>query len=323
MYCSKMSRFLFERLTLLLVGTLLMYLVMATLMKNSGMMADINLPVDETIVADIESRIGNKLQLTNYEKGLLGCIIPNKSIDIRFADIKGLHDTKKTLLDSVVKPLRKRSTCPLLAPPNGIILHGPPGTGKTMLAKALCKELDCPFINFSANVIENKLYGESSKILDALMTLAEKVQPCVVFIDEMDGFFSTRNSLDQAFVNNLKSLIFSKVDGISTSKNSIVFIGTTNRLDQIDPAMKRRMRCHVHVPLPDLAARLGILRAHVGAYTAEDVDLDKVAEQCKGLSGSDIYEFCKHAAHASSHSDPLKMTQSVMNSSIKYFVDSL
>ena len=316
-----MSRFLCERLILLLAGSLLMYLVMDKLIKNTGM-ADIDLPVDEKIISTIESNIGRKIQLSTYERALLRCVIPHESITTRFADIKGLKETKRILLESVVKPLRKKPKCPLLAPPNGIILHGPPGTGKTMLAKALCRELDCPFINFSANIIENKLYGESSKILDALMSLAEKVQPCVVFIDEMDGFFSTRSSLDQSFVNNLKSLIFSKVDGISTNKNRIVFIGTTNRIDQIDPAMKRRMRCHVHVPLPDRCAIARMLRTHLREYVDEDVDLNKTAELCDGLSGSDIYELCKRAAHASPASSPFKISQSVMDSSIKYFVDS-
>jgi len=239
----------------------------------------------------------SELSLTNHEKIIYSMVIDKKNINTSFKDIKG-HSESKTLIESqIIKPLLsfKKPPHKLIQPPNGIILYGPPGTGKTMLTKALCKTSKMNFINFSTNVIENKMFGESSKLVNALFTLADKLKPCVVFIDEMDGFFGKRNDFEQSFITNLKTLFYMKMDGIIKRDNSIVFIGATNRLESIDPAMLRRMRVHVEISLPDWEARKNMLEENFDGIL--DFDLDDLKTSTDGLSGSDINELCKIVAN--------------------------
>ena len=325
-----MSRYVLERMSLMIVGSFLMYFVCVLLLEKAACIDD---TTDMGSCMHMESSIakqkGCKLNLSQHEKKLLSCVVPRESITVRFEDVIGLDETKETLLNTVVHPLTNKTAaheCKLLSPPNGIILYGPPGTGKTMLAKAVCNALDCAFLSVSIDTVENKMYGESSKIVSALMSLAQKIAPCVVFFDEMDGFFSVRNSIDQSFVNNLKTQMLTKMDGLTSQyqENRVVFMGTTNRLDQVDPAIKRRMRTHIFVPLPDQETRARMLELHVGAYEdKQGIDYLKVAEVCEGLSGSDIDELCKHAAHQSvkKHSGKqLSISEELMVNSAKYFV---
>lgn len=282
-----MSRQLFEKVFLIVLGTYLTYiftlkLLDYTMLQESG---------QENII------VPNQLNLTSHEKIIYSMVVDKSNLKIGFDDVKGLPECKRLISKQIIKPLKSMKKCShkLIQPPNGIIFYGPPGTGKTMLSKALCKSTNMNFINFSTNIIENKMFGESSKLVNALFTLAEKLKPCVVFIDEIDGFFGTRNDFEQGFVTNIKTLFYTKMDGMIQRDNSIVFIGATNRLNSVDPAMLRRMRLHVEIGLPDWEARKQILQDSFDGIVK--FDLEELKSATIGMSGSDIHELCKIVAN--------------------------
>jgi ATP-dependent 26S proteasome regulatory subunit len=234
----------------------------------------------------------HSIDLTTHEKSILSNIIYPEDISCSFESIGGHEDIKQQLEKVLFKPLKMNLKEPLFSPPNGIILHGSPGTGKTMFAKAIAKKLDGVFISCSPSLFENKYYGESTKLIKALFSFANKVEPCVIFIDEIDGILGNRNDFDQSLVNEVKTIFLSEMDGIIQRKPTVVFIGATNKLYSIDKAVKRRMRLHIEVPLPDEDARKSILNLHLGRYKLE---LDAILKDTEGFSGSDLFELCKLA----------------------------
>lgn len=198
-----------------------------------------------------------------------------------FQDIIGLDDTCK-LLKALLDPKLKRK-------PGGVILHGPPGTGKTLLARAVAKDSAIPFYVCSPESIEDKYVGESGRRLRALFSLAEKTAPSVVFVDEIDGFAGTRNSLDQSHVTQLKTIFLTALDGL-VSRGRVTVIAATNRLAAVDPAVKRRLRLWVEVKLPSEETLARILEKE-GAQPAAARDL--APELFKsGFSGSDAAQLC-------------------------------
>ena len=136
-------------------------------------------------------------------------IIHPDDIDVRFSDIGGLDPIVSTLRESVIYPLLYpelfRSSNALLSAPKGVLLFGPPGCGKTMLAKALAKESRATFINIAASALASKWYGESNKLVAGLFSLARKVQPSIIFIDEIDSFLRERSKNDHEATGMLKA----------------------------------------------------------------------------------------------------------------------
>ena len=129
-------------------------------------------------------------------------------MDVRFSDIAGLEDIIASLQESVIYPLlypQIFQTSTLLSAPKGVLLYGPPGCGKTMLAKALAKESGATFINIAASVLTNKWFGESNKLVAGLFRLARKCQPCIVFIDEIDSFLRERDRGDHEATGMMKA----------------------------------------------------------------------------------------------------------------------
>jgi SpoVK/Ycf46/Vps4 family AAA+-type ATPase len=195
-------------------------------------------------------------------------------------DIGGLEDIISSLQESVIIPLLYpglfRSSSNLLTAPKGVLLYGPPGCGKTMLAKALAKESNATFINIAASVLTNKWFGESNKLVAGLFSLAKKTQPSIIFIDEIDSFLRERSKGDHEVTAMMKaefmtcvisfplavtgaSCLCSLWDGLLSSSDRILVLGATNRLRDIDPAFLRRMPKQFPLSLPDAAQREKIL----------------------------------------------------------------
>ena len=275
------SRSFVEKILLMIIGSYLTYFIAIQIMKES-------LFSDEEI-----SHYDGPLNLNSHEKIIHNYVVSPDQMNVSMNDIKGLTHAKSLLEKLVINPFKKNKK---VNPPNGIILYGPPGTGKTMLAKALCKTMNVNFIAFEQSFIEQKMFGESAKMLRALFTLAEKIKPCVVFIDEIDGIFSERSVFDQSFVTGLKTQMLMHLDGFIEKDPSILFFGATNRLNSIDPALKRRMRAHIEVPLPSLEDRCDIFKNYLNNI---EIDYDELAKYTDGFSGSDIYEACKIASYTS------------------------
>jgi SpoVK/Ycf46/Vps4 family AAA+-type ATPase len=218
-----------------------------------------------------------------------------------FDAVIGLDDTKKLLKALLTSSAAE--DCP-----NGVILHGPPGTGKTMLAKAVAQDLgDVPMFLLDPTTIEDKYVGESGRRLRALFSVARKCQPSVIFIDELDGFASTRSALDASHVTTLKTVLLTLLDGMATGDEKVTVIAATNRLSAVDPAVRRRLRLWVEVPPPTEEALKEILvRAGAPAQAASDI-----APECHaaGLTGSDARQLCALARIEAAATDTIMSTE--------------
>ncbi|KAH9891903.1 ATPase [Cubamyces lactineus] len=256
--------------------------------------------VNEKSLKALESLGHRDLKLDDYESQIASEVIHPDDIDVRFTDIGGLDSIISSLRESVIYPLRfphLYTSSSLLGAPKGVLLFGPPGCGKTMLAKALAKESGATFINIAASVITNKWYGESNKLVAALFSLARKTQPSIVFIDEIDSFLRERTKNDHEVTGMMKAEFMTLWDGLTTSADRILVLGATNRPNDIDSAILRRMPKRFAVGLPNVDQREKILRLMLNnTPLAPDFSIRTLAEKTEDHSGSDLKELCRNAA---------------------------
>ena len=222
-------------------------------------------------------------------------------------DIGGLGDVIDELKESVIYPLTMpelyaRSSS-LLSAPSGVLLYGPPGCGKTMLAKALAHESGATFINLHISTLTEKWYGDSNKLVSAVFSLARKLQPSIVFIDEIDAVLGTRRSGEHEASGMVKAEFMTHWDGLTSANTSgepqrILLLGATNRIQDIDEAILRRMPKKFSVSLPAAPQRLRILGLVLKdtRIDKESFDLEYLVRVTAGMSGSDIKEACRDAA---------------------------
>lgn len=241
-----------------------------------------------------------KVQLSSYERTILSSVVIAEDIEVTFNDIGGLDNVISDLHESVIYPLTMPeiyTNNPLLKAPSGVLLYGPPGCGKTMLAKALAKESGANFISVRMSTIMDKWYGESNKIVDAMFSLANKLEPCIIFIDEIDSFLRERSSTDHEVTANLKAEFMTLWDGL-LNNGRVMIIGATNRINDIDDAFLRRLPKRFLVSLPNIEQRTKILEVLLGNTELDkaNFDLSLIAKCSGGLSGSDLKELCREAA---------------------------
>nr|XP_002129659.1 ATPase family AAA domain-containing protein 1-like [Ciona intestinalis] len=246
------------------------------------------------------------LNLTEYELNIASQLIIPKDIPVSWNQIGGLDYIVEQIKETVILPFHKRDIfrqCKLFLPPKGILLYGPPGCGKTMIAKATAREAGCAFINIEVQQLTDKWYGESQKLAAAVFSLAHKLQPAIIFIDEIDAFLQMRSDRDHEVTAMMKATFMSLWDGLASDNESQVMVmGATNRPQQIDQAILRRMPIKLNVPMPDLKQRANILSIVLEVEdVSDDVDLELLSESLNGFSGSDIREMCRHASVARVH----------------------
>uniref|UniRef100_A0A0K8R5Z9 Putative 26s proteasome regulatory subunit n=1 Tax=Ixodes ricinus TaxID=34613 RepID=A0A0K8R5Z9_IXORI len=250
----------------------------------------------------ILKRIGvTNVNLTEYELSIAAQLIDPRDINICWDSIAGLEEITQELRETVILPIQKRDLftgSQLIQPPKGVLLHGPPGCGKTMIAKATAREAGARFINLEVAALTDKWYGESQKLAAAVFTLAVKIQPCIVFIDEIDSFLRSRDSQDHEATAMMKAQFMCLWDGLITDPScQVVVMGATNRPHDVDKAILRRMPAMFHVGLPNLQQRAGIVQLILKTEAlSEDVNLTRIARQTEGFSGSDLRELCRNAA---------------------------
>ncbi|KAJ2549032.1 hypothetical protein EV175_004600, partial [Coemansia sp. RSA 1933] len=261
-----------------------------------------------------------KKSLSDYEERLVGSIVDPTSIPTGFSQVCVKEETVTTLQEII--------TLPMLRPEyfskgvlrrygvSGILLFGPPGTGKTMLAKAVAKESGSVVLNIRASDIYDKYVGEGEKLAEAVFTLARKVAPCVIFIDEVDALFSARSTGENnKFRRDIMNQIMSEWDGINTSRKrgtaantngsspppppQVMVMAATNRPFDLDDAILRRLPRRILIDLPNTEERARILAIHLqGENLEQDVDLKALAQRADSFSGSDLKNLCVAAALA-------------------------
>lgn len=229
--------------------------------------------------------------------------------DIHWDDIGGLENLKETLIEAVEWPLTHSTDFNRIGiqPSKGILLFGPPGTGKTMLSKAVATESKANFISVKGSEILSKWFGESERKIAEIFKKAKQASPCIIFFDEIDAIAPTRGSAagEPRVVERMVNTLLSEMDGLEELRG-VVVIGATNRPDLMDPALLRPGRFDevVLVPPPDEKARLDILRVHVKNMALdEDVNLTELAKKTKGYSGADIEALCRKAGMIALHED--------------------
>ncbi|CAL9150564.1 unnamed protein product [Musa hybrid cultivar] len=238
-----------------------------------------------------------------FEKRLLTDVIPPNDIGVTFDDIGALENVKETLKELVMLPLQRPELfCKgqLTKPCKGILLFGPPGTGKTMLAKAVATEAGANFINISMSSITSKWFGEGEKYVKAVFTLASKIAPSVIFVDEVDSMLGRReNPGEHEAMRKMKNEFMVNWDGLRTKdKERVLVLAATNRPFDLDEAVIRRLPRRLMVNLPDTSNREKILRVILSKEElAPDVDLEALANMTDGYSGSDLKNLCVTAAH--------------------------
>jgi transitional endoplasmic reticulum ATPase len=224
--------------------------------------------------------------------------------DVRWADIGGLEKIKQKLQQTVQWPLQHPESFSRLGvePPRGVLLFGPPGCGKTLLARAVATESEANFISIKGPEVLSKWVGESEKAVREVFRRARQAAPSIVFFDEIDAIAPARGSDagDSHVTERVISQFLTEIDGIQSLKD-IVVLAATNRPDLLDPAMLRpgRFDRHILVHAPDAEARLQIFQIYTkNMPLAKDVDLDELVKATEQFAGSDIESCCREAAIA-------------------------
>jgi transitional endoplasmic reticulum ATPase len=219
---------------------------------------------------------------------------------INYDDVGGMDDTIKALREMVELPLRYPELFTRLGvdPPKGVLLHGPPGTGKTRLAQAVANESDAEFFTINGPEIMGSAYGESEKRLREVFEEAERSQPAIVFIDEIDSIAPKRQNVTGEAEKRLVAQLLTLMDGLQ-SRTNLVVIAATNRPDAIDEALRRpgRFDREIVIGVPDEGGRREILAIHTrGMPLGEGVDLSELARSTHGFVGADLAALAREAA---------------------------
>ncbi|XP_034768344.2 outer mitochondrial transmembrane helix translocase-like isoform X2 [Acipenser ruthenus] len=241
------------------------------------------------------------LKLTEYEMNIASHLVDPRSMKVTWRDIAGLDDVIMELQDTVILPFQKRHLFQgsrLFQPPKGVLLYGPPGCGKTLIGKATAKASGCRFINLQPSILTDKWYGESQKLTAAVFSLAVKIQPCIIFIDEIDSFLRNRSSLDHEATAMMKAQFMSLWDGLDTETDcQVMVMGASNRPQDVDPAILRRMPTTFQINFPTQKQRQDVLKLILaGENLSNAINLKEIAEKTEGYSGSDLKELCRDAA---------------------------
>ncbi|KAF2226812.1 P-loop containing nucleoside triphosphate hydrolase protein [Elsinoe ampelina] len=274
---------------------------------------------DETEEGDAEEKSGYQtsrrrpepedLRLNQYEQAIAMEVVAPSEIPVTFNDIGGLDHIVEELRESVIYPLTYpqlyTASSSLLSAPSGVLLYGPPGCGKTMLAKALARESGACFINLHISTLTEKWYGDSNKLVSAVFSLARKLQPSIVFIDEIDAVLGQRRSGEHEASGMVKAEFMTHWDGLTSANSAgqsqrICILGATNRIQDIDEAILRRLPKKFPISLPTAAQRRSIFKLTLRDTKLDkdpnNFDLDLLVKLSAGMSGSDIKESCRDAA---------------------------
>ncbi|WMV17658.1 hypothetical protein MTR67_011043 [Solanum verrucosum] len=243
-------------------------------------------------------------KLRNIEPRLIEHIsneIMHRDPNVRWNDIAGLEHAKKCVTEMVIWPLLRPDIFKgCRSPGRGLLLFGPPGTGKTMIGKAIAGEAKATFFYISASSLTSKWIGEGEKLVRALFGVASCRQPAVIFVDEIDSLLSQRKSEgEHESSRRLKTQFLIEMEGFDNVSEQILLIGATNRPQELDEAARRRLTKRLYVPLPSSEARAWIAKSLLekdGLFKLSDDDIVSICKFTEGYSGSDMKNLVKDAS---------------------------
>uniref|UniRef100_A0A7N6AM31 Katanin p60 ATPase-containing subunit A1 n=1 Tax=Anabas testudineus TaxID=64144 RepID=A0A7N6AM31_ANATE len=254
---------------------------------------------------DVEQK---KFDGTGYDSDLVDSLerdIVSRNPNVHWDDIADLEDAKKLLREAVVLPMWMPDFFKGIRRPwKGVLMVGPPGTGKTMLAKAVATECGTTFFNVSSSTLTSKYRGESEKLVRLLFEMARFYAPTTIFIDEIDSICGRRGTSDEHEASRrVKSELLIQMDGVGGALENddpskmVMVLAATNFPWDIDEALRRRLEKRIYIPLPTAVGRVELLKINLREVeVAPDVDLDLIAEKIEGYSGADITNVCRDAS---------------------------
>ena len=278
------------------------------LAKEAAMLAirkilpNINLdkPIPPEVLMDLQIIMKNfETALNGIEPSALREVLITQPTET-WDDIGGLKEAIQQLREVIEWPLKYPEIYKHLnsQPPNGILLFGPPGSGKTLLAKALAHETEINFISVKGPEFLSKWVGESEKAVRETFRKARAAAPCIIFFDEIDAIAGMRGRFSGSQVTEqVVSQLLTEMDGLEGLKD-VILLAATNRPDMLDPALLRsgRFGRHVEIPMPDKDARVAIFKIHLrNKPLASDVDINQMAQDLEGYTGADIQAICEEA----------------------------
>jgi len=270
-------------------------------MFDDGFMGSFGLAGLRFIVADTKPNqpviISESTELQVSSKPIE--VVEERIPDVTYEDIGGLEEEIKKVREMVELPLKHPELFERLGiePPKGVLLHGAPGTGKTLLARAVANESDANFVLINAPEVVSKFVGEAEKKIREIFEDAEKKAPSIVFIDEIDAIASKREESYGEVEKRIVAQLLATLDGLK-SRGKVVVIAATNRPNSIDPALRRpgRFDREIVIGVPTKQARLSILKIHTRNMPLKEVNLKKWANKTHGFVGADLAALCKEAA---------------------------
>ncbi|MAG21896.1 MAG: AAA family ATPase [Candidatus Diapherotrites archaeon] len=287
---------------------------LAALTKEAAMKAlrrylpKINLEEERIPTEVLETLEVNKNDFLNGLKDVQPSALREVAIEIpnvKWENVGGLNNVKDELKQAVEWPLKKPESFKKMGvkPPSGILLFGPPGCGKTLMAKAVATESEANFISIKGPELLSMWVGESEKGIRKIFRRARQVAPAIVFFDEIDSIATRRGESGDSHVSDrVLNQLLTELDGVEALRN-VVFIAATNRPDLIDPGLLRPGRIDklIKIGAPDLEARKSILQVHTKSIAekkmlGKDIDLDEIAKRTDGFSGADLEGLVREAA---------------------------
>jgi len=242
--------------------------------------------------------------------------------NVKWADIGGLESVKADVKEAIELPLKSPEIFQKMGirPIRGILLIGLPGTGKTMIAKAVATESEANFISIKGPEMLSKWVGESEKAVREIFRKARIAAPCIVFIDEIDSIAPHRGGTDEGnrVTERIVDSLLTEIDGLQNLKN-VVVIAATNRPDMLDPALMRPGRFDeiIEIPVPDERTREAILKVHTKAMPLHSVDIAELAKKTDSYSGADLENICREAGMFAIRAKKEKVTNAHFEEALK------
>lgn len=222
-------------------------------------------------------------------------LIVSQKPGTKWDDIGGLEDVKTEIKEAIILPF-VGSKPDYVKCPRTILLYGPPGTGKTLLAKASSNTLSATFFEARISSLLSKYFGESNKLVNALFAKARRMQPSLIFMDELDSLAISRDSNIDESTRRVLGQLLTEIEGFASSTgDKVLIMGATNKPWDLDDAILSRFQKKIHIPLPEKVARKIILQIHLHGADLSRISISDLAEMTEGFSGRDLSNLCQEA----------------------------